>query len=225
MKFNGSCEDETIPFPTVDEDGFRILGLYGPLTDKKAAEIVFSMMALRHSGEKIQYNLTDEQKAIIKEAEEEGRDYSFEEGEIEEETIFEPFEFLISTPGGMASEMLGIYDIMCSIRDIMEIHTFGVAKVMSAGVPLLAAGTKGKRRIGANCRVMMHSVLGGAIGNLQDITVEAKEIEFMQSQYIKILVAESNMSEDQVKDLLKTGTNSYLSAEEAIDYGICDIIV
>jgi len=226
MKFNDDERMETVNFPTVDEDNFRIVGLYGPLTDKKAADIVFSMMGLRHTGEKVKYNLTDEQEAQLKEAQENGDEtFTFEEEEIEKETVYDPFEFIVSTPGGVAVEMLAVYDTMRSIREVMEIHTLGIGKVMSAGVPLLAAGTKGKRRIGANCRVMIHSVLGGAVGNLHDIEVEADEIKFMQKQYVKILLDETEMTKEQIQALLNTKTNNYLSAEQAVEYGIADIIV
>ena len=66
-----------------------------------------------------------------------------------------PVEFYISTYGGSADDMFGMYDIMRVIRERTEIHTFGLGKVMSAGVLLLASGTKGKRCIGKNCRVMV----------------------------------------------------------------------
>lgn len=225
-KFNDEDRIETVPFPTVDEGEFRVVGLYGPLTDKKAAEIVFSMMGLRHTGEELHFNLTEEQEKAVQEARERGDEtFSFEEGEVETETIYKPFQFLISTPGGVAVEMLSIYDTMRNIREEMEIHTLGIGKVMSAGVPLLAAGTKGKRTIGKNCRVMIHSVLGGAVGNMHDIEVEADEIKFMQEQYVQILMTETNMTEEQIRDLLNTKTNNYFSAEEAVRYGIVDKII
>jgi len=196
------------------------------LNDKKAAGIVYSMMHLRFTGEEIKYKLTDEQEAALKEAEAAGNEeFDIKEDEIEKETIFKPFEFLISTPGGVAVEMLAIYDTMRSIREKMEIHTFGLGKVMSAGVPLLAAGTKGKRRIGANTRVMIHSVNGGAMGAMHDIENEVLEIQFMQKQYVEILHKESKMTIKQIEKLLNTKTNNYLSAEEAVKYGIADIIV
>ena len=57
-----------------------------------------------------------------------------------------PVEFYINTYGGSADDMFGMYDIMRNIRDTTEIHTCGIGKVMSAGVLLLASGTKGKRK-------------------------------------------------------------------------------
>lgn len=226
MKFNTNDVDETVPFPTVDEEDFRIVGLYGPLTDKKASDIVYSMLSLRHTGERVEYKFTEEQRKLLKEAQENGKDtIDIEEEEIEKEIIYEPFKFLISTPGGIATEMLAIYDVMRSIRDTMEIHTVGMGKVMSAGVPLLAAGTKGKRKIGAHCRVMIHSVIAGTAGSMHDIEVEVDEIKFMQSQYVKLLKEETRMTKKQIESLINRKTNCYFSAEEAVKYGIADIII
>lgn len=225
-KFNDEDRIETVPFPTVDEGDYRVVGLYGPLTDKKGAEIVFSMLGLQHTGERTKYNLTDEQQKMLEEAQKNGDEtFTLPEDEVDSEIVHDPFRFIISTPGGVALEMLAIYDVMRSIQKTTEIHTVGYGKVFSAGVPLLAAGTKGKRRIGQHCRVMIHSVLGGAMGNVHDIEAEADEIKFMQEQYVKILVAESNMTEEQVRELLNTRINNYLSAEEAIKYGIADEII
>ena len=78
----------------------------------------------------------------------------------------DPIEFYLSTYGGSADDMFGMYDAMRMVRETTEIHTLGLGKVMSAGVLLLAAGTKGKRRVGKNCRVMIHGVAGGFGGNL-----------------------------------------------------------
>ena len=123
------------------------------------------------------------------------------------------------------NEMFALYDIMRSIRQETEIHTLGLGKVMSAGVLLLAAGTKGKRRIAKNCRVMIHSVAAGNHGNLQDLTNELGAIQDLQDMYTNCLVAETDMTEGDIKDMLNRNVNVYLSAVEAVKLGIADIIV
>ena len=80
-----------------------------------------------------------------------------------------PIEFYISTYGGSADDMFALYDIMRQVKKTTEIHTIGMGKVMSAGVLILAAGTEGKRKIGENCRVMIHSVLGANHGSLHNM--------------------------------------------------------
>jgi len=137
----------------------------------------------------------------------------------------QPIEFYLSTYGGSADDMFALYDIMRGIRQESEIHTFGLGKVMSAGVLLLAAGTKGKRKIAKNCRIMIHSVAAGNHGNLQDLTNELEAISDLQKMYTKCLVAETNMTKSDIKEMLQRNVNVYLSAEEAVKLGIADIIV
>ena len=139
--------------------------------------------------------------------------------------LWRPIEFYLSTYGGSADDMFGLYDVMRLIRQETEIHTFGVGKVMSAGVLLLAAGTKGKRKIAKNCRIMIHSVAAGNHGNLQDLTNELEAIADLQKMYSNCLVAETNMTKSDIKEMLDRNINVYLSAEEAVKLGIADIIV
>lgn len=190
-----------------DEDKIRCLGLIGDINEEKASETMYGILSLRQGGKR--EVLVDEKKP---------------EGEIKTEQL--PFEMIISTHGGNASDMFGIYDLM---RDTMvqgcEIHTFALGKVMSAGVLLMAAGTKGKRRIGKHCRVMIHGVAAGAGGQIQDINNEMDEIKLIQDQYITSLAKESAMTKTYIKNLLKKKLNVYISAEEAVDLGIADIIV
>ena len=149
--------------------------------------------------------------------------YLHESNKTKEESL--PIDFYLSTYGGSADDMFALYDIMRSIRQETEIHTLGLGKVMSAGVLLLAAGTKGKRRIAKNCRVMIHSVAAGNHGNLQDLTNELGAIQDLQDMYTNCLVAETEMTEGDIKDMLNRNVNVYLSAVEAVKLGIADIIV
>ena len=112
-----------------------------------------------------------------------------------------------------------------NIQKTTEIHTVGVGKVMSAGVPLLACGTKGKRRIAKNCRIMIHSVSAGNQGNLHDLMNELGAVEELQKMYINCLVEETKMTKSQLKKMLKRKVNVYLSAEQAIKLGIADEIL
>ena len=96
---------------------------------------------------------------------------------------------------------------------------------MSAAVLVLAAGTKGKRKIGKYCRVMIHSVIGGSSGALHDLKNEMKEIQVIQDMYIDALASETKLTKKKLKDMFSKNVNVYLSAEEAVKYGIADIIV
>ena len=184
----------------------RMINLHGEVDEEKAGDICFSMMALKEMGK--QEMLEDP-----------------EDSESEIITSFEPFSFNISTYGGAALEMFSIYDVMRMIREECEIHTFGLGKVMSAGVLLLAAGTKGKRKIGKNCRIMLHSVIGASHGAIHNLENEMEEIRVMQEQHVACLVEETDMTRRYLKKLLDRKLNVYLTAEEAVELGIADEVV
>mgnify|MGYP001266512455 CR=1 FL=1 len=184
----------------------RVIGLIGNVDEDRAAEVIYGMLLMQKTSKKqVLVDEEDPSKGV--------------------ETVCEPFDMIISTFGGSAFEMLGIYDMMRKTRDECEIGTHGVGKVMSAGVLLLAAGTKGKRKIGENCRVMIHSVIGGSHGAIHDLENEMEEIKWMQDRYISILARETDMTEKYIKNLLKRKVNVYLNAKEAVELGIADIIV
>jgi|TARA_R110002072_G_scaffold171434_7_gene325128 ATP-dependent Clp protease protease subunit len=141
------------------------------------------------------------------------------------EAPYDPMRFYISTYGGSADEMFSIYDMMNIVKKDCEIETIGLGKVMSAGTLLLAAGTKGKRKIGKHCRVMIHAVAAGSAGELHNIENEVKSIKHIQELYINALAKETCMTKRTIQKLLDRRVNVYLTAEEAIEYGIADEIV
>jgi len=177
------------------EPDLRIIGMFCDVHEEKVAEVIHAMLYLN------------------------------EMNRIAKEENKRPIEFYLSTYGGSADDMFALYDIMRTIRQETEIHTLGLGKVMSAGVLLLAAGTKGQRRIAKNCRIMIHSVAAGNHGNLQDLTNELGAIQDLQDMYTSCLVAETDMTESDIKDMLNRNVNVYLSAVEAVKLGIADIIV
>jgi len=143
----------------------------------------------------------------------------------QKEPPYSPITFYISTYGGSADEMFSIYDMMGVTKSKCEIETIGLGKVMSAGTLLLAAGTKGKRKIGRHCRVMIHAVAAGSSGELHDIENEIKSIKHIQELYINALSKETHMTKRTIQKLLDRKVNVYLTAEEAVEYGIADEII
>jgi len=181
----------------------RVLGMIGDVDEEKASELIYGMLSLKETGKREEFSVPEDPSSDIV-------------------TSYEPIEIICSTHGGSASDMFGIYDMMRHIRDDMDIATTGVGKVMSAGVLILAAGTKGKRRIGKNCRVMIHSVVGGTHGAMHNLENEMDEIRWMQERYIETLVSESDMTKAMVKKMLGRKVNIYLTAQQAVEYGIAD---
>jgi ATP-dependent Clp protease protease subunit len=178
------------------EPDLRIIGMFCDVHEEKVAEVIHAMLYLNEINRL-------QQKPELK----------------------RPIEFYLSTYGGSADDMFALYDIMRTIRQETEIHTLGLGKVMSAGVLLLAGGTKGRRRIAKNCRVMIHSVAAGNAGALHDLTNELEAIQDLQDMYTSCLAAETNLTESDIKDMLNRNVNVYLSAVEAVKLGIADIIV
>jgi len=121
--------------------------------------------------------------------------------------------------------MFALYDIMKEVQKETEIHTIGMGKVMSAGVLLLAGGTPGHRKIGKNCRIMLHSVSSGNHGDLHNLVNEVEAIQELQEMYINCLTQETKMTKSQLKKMLERKVNVYLSAEQAVEYGIADKVL
>ena len=187
------------------EKKLRTVGVMGEINDDAGAEVVFGLLSLQNSA--IHYEPVD-----------------IEDEESDMKEVIMPIDMVISTPGGNADDMFAIYDTMRSIREEVPIRTRGIGKVMSAGVVLLAAGTKGERSIGKNCRVMVHSVIGGHVGPMHQLDNEMEEIRNIQDQYITVLAEETKMTKRYLRNLLKKKVNIYLSATEAVELGIADKI-
>ena len=177
------------------DESVHRIGLFSDLDAEKTADIVYSLL---------QHMPSEKQK--------------------KEER--QPVEFHISTYGGCADDMFAIYDLMKTLdKSEQEIHTTGWGKVMSAGVLLLAAGTKGKRKIGRNTRIMLHSVRASHVGGIHSLENEMAETRWIQKQHIDALVAETKMTKKELNNMLNKKVDVYLSAEDAIRLGIADIIV
>jgi ATP-dependent Clp protease protease subunit len=206
------------------EKSSRKIGLYGELDDEKAEAVVYSFLHLHDTRMKsVPRPLTSAQKKKLQKAvDEDNMDAAID---VKFDEVSQPIQFVISTPGGRASDMFSVYDTMRMVRKDCEIETIGLGQVMSAGTLLLASGTKGKRKIGRHCRVMVHQVSAGTAGPQHEMLNEIAEIQHTQDQYIKCIAAETKMSIAFIKKLFEKKVNIYLSAEEAVKYGLADIII
>jgi ATP-dependent Clp protease protease subunit len=137
----------------------------------------------------------------------------------------EPIKLYVSTYGGSADEMFGIYDVVNYCKKFCDIETIGLGKVMSAGTLMLASGTKGKRKLGRHCRVMIHAVNGGQVGDIHNLQNELEQTVSLQDSYIQALSHETNMTKKQIQTLINRKVNVYLTAEEAIEKGLADEIL
>ena len=127
----------------------------------------------------------------------------------------------LNSPGGVVTSGLAIYDAMKYIR--CDVQTVCVGQCASMGAVLLCAGTKGKRHILPNSRVMIHQPPGGAGGPARDIEIQAAEIIKLRGQLNEIIAEACGKPLAQV--VQDTDRDFYMSAEEAIAYGLVDKIV
>ena len=176
------------------------LGLVGDLNEESAQELYMGLVQL--NGGKI-----------------------FPNPPGEEEEAPEDIHFLISTGGGTVYDMFGIVDMMGIVKRRRDVSTLGTGKVFSAGVPLLASGTKGKRFVTRNARIMMHRGSAGNMGSTADIKVTHDEMRLMEDRMVQLIAENSKLSVGEIHNMFSKNTDEYFSAEEAIEMGLADEII
>ena len=127
----------------------------------------------------------------------------------------------INSPGGVITAGMAIYDTMQSIR--ADVSTICIGEAASMGSFLLSSGTKGKRLSLPSSRIMIHQPLGGAKGQATDIEIEAKEILRMKNMLNGILAQNCSQPLDKIKK--DTERDYYMSAQEAVEYGLIDKVI
>lgn len=127
----------------------------------------------------------------------------------------------INSPGGSITSGLAIYDTMQYVRSPVATVCVGMAASMAAW--LLASGQKGMRKALPNSRVMIHQPLGGTRGQASDIEIHAREILYIRERMNKIMEKHTGQTAQKIKE--DTERDRYLSAEEAVAYGIVDSVI
>jgi ATP-dependent Clp protease protease subunit len=127
----------------------------------------------------------------------------------------------INSPGGSVSSTIAIYDTIQYIRS--DVSTICIGMAASGAALILASGTKGKRFVLPNSRIMMHQPLGGARGQVTDIEIQTRELKRIKETINKILTRHTGQKyEKVVKD---TDRDFYMSAQESKEYGLVDEVI
>ena len=193
-------EEEATPLePFTDEEGEPLIGLVGEITEEATQQVALMLLSL--NGGKV-LNVQDE-----------------------EEERPEDIEFFISSGGGAVSEMFTIYDLMRLVQGHRDIATFGYGKIASAAVPLLAAGTPGKRHMAKHARLMLHHCSSNASGPIPSVRTNFNELKKVEDMMVDILAEHSKLSAGEIFNILSRNTDEYFSAEEALEMGIVDKII
>tara|TARA_Y100000814_G_C12226113_1_gene366613 strand:- start:35 stop:631 length:597 start_codon:yes stop_codon:yes gene_type:complete len=141
----------------------------------------------------------------------------FLEAEDSEKDIY----MYINSPGGIVTSGFGILDTMNYIKP--DISTICMGQAASMAAVLLSCGTKGKRMILENARVMIHQPLGGVSGQASDIEIHTKEILYLRDKLNSIL---SKNTGQTIKTIERdTNRDNFMSSDKALEYGLIDEII
>ena len=140
---------------------------------------------------------------------------------LESENPGKDISFYINSPGGVVSAGLAIYDTMQYVRS--PVSTVCIGQAASMGSLLLCAGAKDKRYALPNARIMVHQPSGGAQGQAADIEIQAREILALRHRLNEIYVRHTGQQLEVIERKLER--DSFMSAEEARDFGLVDTVV
>ncbi len=140
---------------------------------------------------------------------------------LEAENPDKDIHFYINSPGGSVSAGLSIYDTMQFIKP--DVSTLCLGQAASMGAFLLCAGAKGKRFALPNSRMMIHQPMGGFQGQASDIAIHAKEILALRAKLNEIMAQHTGQPVERIER--DTDRDNFLSAEEAVGYGLIDKVL
>jgi len=131
--------------------------------------------------------------------------------------------FYINSPGGVITSGMSIYDVMQFIKP--DVATYVMGQACSMGSFLAQAGTPGKRYMLPNARHMIHQPSGGARGMASDIEISYKEIMHWKKRLTDLYVKHNSAGKVYTDFERDMDRDTFMSAEESLEYGLCDRIV
>ncbi len=140
---------------------------------------------------------------------------------LESEDTTKDIYMYVNSPGGLITSGLAIYDTMQYVKP--SVATICIGQAASMGAVLLAGGAKGKRYALPHARVLIHQPLGGAQGQATDIEIQAREILRMREEINTIFTKHTGQDIEKIK--VDTERDFYMTADQAMKYGIIDQIV
>ena len=140
---------------------------------------------------------------------------------LESENPEKEISLYVNSPGGAVSAGLSIYDTMQFVKP--KISTMCIGQAASMGAVLLAAGAPGQRFCLPNSRVMIHQPSGGTQGQAADIEIHAREILTIRQRLNELLALHTGQTEETIA--ADTERDRFLSAEEAVQYGLADKVL
>lgn len=127
----------------------------------------------------------------------------------------------INSPGGSITAGLAIYDTMQYVS--CDVATYCIGQAASMGAVLLTAGTKGKRYALPSARIMIHQPLAGMQGSAQEIEIHVEELRRVKRKMNEIMIHHTGHSLEKIEQ--DTDRDRFMSAAEAVEYGLIDKVV
>ena len=142
---------------------------------------------------------------------------------LESQDSEKDIHFYINSPGGVITSGMAIYDVMQFVKP--DICTYVMGQACSMGSFLAQAGSPGKRYMLPHARHMIHQPSGGARGMQSDIAIQYQEITKMKDMLTKLYVKHNTVGKTYEEFEKDMDRDTFMSAEEALSYGLCDKIV
>jgi len=142
---------------------------------------------------------------------------------LESQDSEKDIHFYINSPGGVITSGMAIYDVMQFVKP--DVCTYVMGQACSMGSFLAQAGTPGKRYMLPHARHMIHQPIGGARGMQSDIAIQYQEITKMKEMLTKLYVKHNTAGKTYEQFEKDMDRDTFMSAEEALAYGLCDKIV
>lgn len=142
---------------------------------------------------------------------------------LESQDSDKDINFYINSPGGVITAGMAIYDVMQFVKP--DIATYVIGQACSMGSFLAQAGTQGKRFMLPNARHMIHQPSGGARGMASDIEISYKEIMYWKTRLTMLYVEHNTAGKTYAQFENDMDRDTFMSANEALKYGLCDSIV
>ena len=134
----------------------------------------------------------------------------------------EALNLIICSPGGLLCPAFALVDIMRGSS--IPVRTIGLGEIQSAGLMIFMAGTKGHRILTKNTSIMSHQYSSGTVGKQHELIASTKDFELIGERLLSHYKKCTGLSEKDIRKLLLPPTDVYLTAEEALKYGICDAV-
>ena len=132
-------------------------------------------------------------------------------------------QIIINSPGGDLNAAFAVIDIMKGCP--FPVHTVGLGQIASAAFMMFISGTKGERILTPNTSIMSHQYTWGSYGKEHELLAQTREFELTTQRMIEHYKKCTGLSEKKVRDILLPPEDRWLSAKEAVKYGIADKIV